>query len=104
DEAWWKMDRLYRPLVYFWCRRRDVGQHREDIWAEVIRIVFQKIAEFHHDRPGDSFRGWLRGITHNVIRIHVRDGPQAIGGTDFGRRLQDVPDPSPQWDEEDPEE
>jgi RNA polymerase sigma-70 factor (ECF subfamily) len=43
------------------------------------------IAEFHRDRPGDTFRGWLRTITRNKVYDHFRvrnREPQAAGGSE----------------------
>ena len=30
-----------------------------------------RLLDFRHDRSGDTFRGWLRGIARNVLRAHV---------------------------------
>src|SRR5262249_28898215 len=43
------------------------------------------IGAFHKDRPGDTFRHWLRAITRNKVRDHFRRSArqaQAAGGTD----------------------
>src|SRR5262245_39471180 len=73
--AWQKLARLYGPLVYSWCRRAGVGQEdATDIGQEVFLAVAQKIGKFRRDRPGDSFRGWLFGITQNKIRDYRRRG------------------------------
>jgi RNA polymerase sigma-70 factor (ECF subfamily) len=50
---------------------------------------------FRRDRPGDSFRGWLRGITRNMVLQHFRRSgrhPKASGGTDALVKLQSVAD------------
>ena len=63
---------------------------------EVFRSVAEHLVEFRRDRPGDSFRGWLRTITRNKVRDHFRrraGEPRAAGGTDAQLRLCDVPDP-----------
>jgi RNA polymerase sigma-70 factor (ECF subfamily) len=39
---------------------------------EVLRAVFRKIGDFRQDRPGDSFRGWLRTITINKAHDRQR--------------------------------
>src|SRR5262245_64505826 len=63
-DAWRRVSRLYAPLVYAWCRRAGLqGPDAEDILQEVFLTVARRAAEFRHDRPGDSFRGWLYGIT-----------------------------------------
>ena len=45
------------------------------------------------DRPGDTFRGWLHGITRNKLLDYFRrrnHGTEAQGGTDANRQLQQV--------------
>jgi RNA polymerase sigma-70 factor (ECF subfamily) len=105
-EGWKRLDHLYRPLIIYWCARRGVGRpHAEDICQEVFRVVFEKIATFRRDRPNDTFRGWLHSITKHLILKHFRDAahePGGQGGSDAGRRLQEVPDPALD-DEDDPE-
>ena len=45
------------------------------------------------NRPGDSFRGWLRTITRNKLNDRWRDPePSAIGGTDARRILEQALD------------
>jgi RNA polymerase sigma-70 factor (ECF subfamily) len=51
---------------------------------------------FRHDRPGDSFRGWLRAVTRSMILLHFRKSgrqPQGSGGTDAYAQLQELADP-----------
>jgi RNA polymerase sigma-70 factor (ECF subfamily) len=50
---------------------------------------------FHRDRPGDTFRGWLRSITKNKVHDHFRKRqhePQAAGGTEAKMWWSEVPD------------
>jgi RNA polymerase sigma-70 factor (ECF subfamily) len=98
-EAWRRLVELYRPLVLYWCRRGGVQDgDREDVAQEVFAGAAASMAEFHHDRPGDTFRGWLRGITRNRILLYFRNNqgrPRAQGGSDVLGRLADVADPLP---------
>jgi RNA polymerase sigma-70 factor (ECF subfamily) len=104
--AWERLVELYAPLVYHWCRRSQLGEEdTADVFQEVFRAVAGHIADFRRDRPGDSFRGWLRTITRNKIRDlfrRQRDEPRAAGGTDAQQRLQAVPEPD--LSEDDPSE
>src|SRR5205823_4805980 len=104
--AWERLVELYAPLVYHWCRRSQLSpEDTADVFQEVFRAVAGHIAEFRRDRPGDSFRGWLRTIARNKIRDHFRrqqDQPRAVGGTDAQQRMQAVP--GPDLDEDDPSE
>jgi len=96
-EAWRQLERLYRPLVLFWCQRGSVdGPDAEDLAQEVFHAVALGLARFHRDRPGDTFRGWLRGITRNQLKLHYRHNanrPSPAGGSDAWACLQEVADP-----------
>jgi RNA polymerase sigma-70 factor (ECF subfamily) len=84
--AWERLTALYAPLVYQWCRGMHLAeQDMPDVFQEVFRSVASHIQDFHTDRPGDSFRHWLRAITRNKVRDHFRRQSrqaQAAGGTD----------------------
>jgi RNA polymerase sigma-70 factor (ECF subfamily) len=95
-DAWRIMVQLYTPLVHHWCVKSGVrGADAEDVAQEVLRAAASHMSDFRRDRPGDSFRAWLRGITRNMVLQHFRRGgrhPEAAGGTDAQRRLQAVAD------------
>jgi RNA polymerase sigma-70 factor (ECF subfamily) len=97
--AWDRLVALYAPLVFSWCRRWDLqDQDTADIFQEVFQAVAKHIHSFRKDRPGDTFRGWLRTITHNKVHDHFRRlgrEPGGVGGTDAQTRLAQVPAPAP---------
>jgi RNA polymerase sigma-70 factor (ECF subfamily) len=99
EEAWRRIVLLYRPLVLAWCAHGGVtAEDAEDVAQEVFAGAAQNLEHFHHDRPGDTFRGWLRGITRNRLLMHYRHDqgkPQAEGGSVACQRIQEVPDPDP---------
>jgi RNA polymerase sigma-70 factor (ECF subfamily) len=69
------------------------GADAEDVAQEVFHAATTHLESFRRDRPGDSFHGWLRGITRNMILQHFRRSgrhPKAAGGTDAQLRLQEV--------------
>lgn len=108
-DAWRVMVQLYTPLVYHWAARGGVrGADAEDVAQEVFRAAAMYMERFRRERPGDSFRGWLRGITRNMVLMHFRRQhrhPQGSGGTDALLRLQDVADTGASTaDDEDPAE
>jgi RNA polymerase sigma-70 factor, ECF subfamily len=71
--AWDRLVRLTSPLVHRWCRRSGVSEADiPDVGQEVYWAVVSRLATFHRDRQGDSFRGWLRTITKNKVRDHWR--------------------------------
>lgn len=97
-DAWRVVVQLYTPLVGHWCVRGGLrGPDIEDVTQDVFQAAATHLAAFRRDRPGDSFRGWLRGITRNRVLMHFRGGakhPQPSGGTDALLRLQDVEGPA----------
>jgi RNA polymerase sigma-70 factor (ECF subfamily) len=103
-EAWRRLVELYRPLVLYWCGRARVhGADAEDVAQEVFAAAAAGLADFRHDRPGDTFRGWLRGITRNMVLLHFRKKsrqPAAEGGPEALERLREVADPLAGADDE----
>ena len=97
EDAWQRLLVLYTPLVLYWCHQRQVrGHDAEDVVQEVFRAAAVGVATFRRDRPGDTFRGWLRGITRNKLLDHLRRlgrQPEPGGGTDAFQRLQELPSP-----------
>lgn len=97
-DAWTKLVRLYGPLVDFWLGREGLaGADGEDVFQDVFATVAKGIVNFRKDRPGDTFRGWLRTIVHSRAVDHFRRSrgrPQAAGGTEFQQRLQNIEAPA----------
>ena len=94
-EAWDRLVDLYAPLVYYWCGNYGVApQDRADVFQDVFQTVARSIGDARFDRPGDSFRGWLRTVTRSrVLDFFRRRGkqPDAIGGTEANLRLSQFP-------------
>src|SRR5262249_33444424 len=95
--AWERLMALYRPLVLFWCSRAGLyGPDAEAVSQEVFAAAAVGLPRFHRDQPGDTFRGWLRGITRNhVLLFRRRNSHQARaeGGSTVLQHLQEIPDP-----------
>jgi RNA polymerase sigma-70 factor (ECF subfamily) len=91
------MVHLYTPLLYHWCARAGVkGADADDVLQEVFRAVASHVDSFRRDRPGDTFRGWLRTITKNMILLHFRRNdrhPRGSGGSQALTQLQEVTAP-----------
>jgi RNA polymerase sigma-70 factor (ECF subfamily) len=106
-DAWRAMVQLYTPLVYHWCARGGVGgEDALDVSQEVFRVAATSMDHFRREHAGDTFRGWLRGITRNVLHEHYRRRsrqPQAAGGTDAFQKLHELADPTmaASWDDTD---
>jgi RNA polymerase sigma-70 factor (ECF subfamily) len=103
-QAWDRLVALYRPLVVFWCHRGGVrGLDAEDVSQEVFAAAAGGLDRFHRDRPGDTFRGWLHGITRNHIRLfyrHNQHHARADGSAAAWDELHRVPDPCSIADDE----
>jgi len=66
------------------------------VGQEVFAAAAASLDRFHRDRPGDTFCGWLRVITHNQVLLLLRRNrgrPQAAGGSDAWQDLQELVDP-----------
>ncbi len=98
QDAWARLVFLYGPLVRAWAARKGVvGADADDVEQDVFRAVAGGLAGFRRDRPADTFRGWLFGVTRNVLLAHHRGQarrPRAGGGTDFHEQMAAVPDPA----------
>jgi RNA polymerase sigma-70 factor, ECF subfamily len=94
--AWDRLVTLYAPLVFRWCRGCNLReQDAADVFQEVFQAVVANITGFRKDRPGDTFRGWLRTITRNKVRDHFRRRgrePEGEGGTEARGRMVQIPD------------
>lgn len=92
--AWQRMVDLYSPLVYFWCRESGLGAaDLQDVFQEVFHALYRNLGQYRDLKSG-SFRGWLRTMTRNKINDQFRkrkQQPQAAGGTEALRYLEQVP-------------
>jgi len=98
EAAWRRMVDLYGPLVYYWCRQGGASdEDAKDLVQQVFAKVFTGLDGFRKDRPGATFRGWLRTVTRNAMCDHAR-APQnrvtATGGTEAWERMQSLRDPA----------
>jgi RNA polymerase sigma-70 factor (ECF subfamily) len=95
--AWQRLLQLYGPFVYALGRRQGLQpEDAADVVQEVFLAVARGLADFRREHPGDSFRGWLRVITgHKLADFWRRRSrrPQAEGGSEAQRRLEQLPQP-----------
>jgi RNA polymerase sigma-70 factor (ECF subfamily) len=101
--AWEGLVNLYAPLVFHWCRSRGLqDQDCADVLQEVFRAVVARVGDFRKERPGDTFRGWLRRITQNKLHDHfrrrIRETP-GVGGSSAREHLAQLPGPEPAEDD-----
>jgi len=109
QDAWQRLVHLYTPLVGYWCRHAGVHpQDADDVCQEVFQAVAAGLGGFRRAYAGETFRGWLRGITRHKVQDHFRrrrGQPEARGGTDAQRRLAAVSQAeSPGPEADDPED
>lgn len=82
-QAWQRLTQIYGATVYRWCRRAGLqAADAADVVQEVFLAVANGIDQFHIDRSGDTFRGWLWTIFRSRLIDHFRRRkiqPQAQG-------------------------
>jgi RNA polymerase sigma-70 factor (ECF subfamily) len=104
--SWKRLVDLYTPLLQGWLRRHLVpADDVDDLVQEVLEVLVRELPKFHYDRQRGSFRGWLRTITVNRLRMFWRSRrtrPLATGDSDLARKLDELEDPhsalSQLWD------
>lgn len=101
--AWERLVDLYAPLVRHWCRQKGLSsEDTADVFQEAFQAVAKNVTNFRRDRPGDTFRGWIRAITINKINDHFRRSrglSDAEGGTAAQIRIAATQDPVSEADE-----
>lgn len=104
ESAWDRLVHIYSPLVTRWCRKWALqADDVSDISQEVFAAVARGIEKFRRDRPGDSFRGWLWGITSNKVKDHYRRlnrNAQPAGGSTANAALLQLPEVLPHDEDE----
>lgn len=94
--GWRRVVELYTPLVSHWCKRGGVeGADADDVLQEVFHAASASIGSFRREQAGDTFRGWLRAITHHKVLAHWRTRqkhPHAPGGSSALERLHEMPE------------
>jgi len=102
DHAWRKIVRMYGPLVNYWLFRTGLSTADiDDVFQDVFISVAQGIEGFRKDRPGDTFRGWLRTIARTRVADFYRSHQKqvtAAGGSDAFLAMQQIPEPGDQND------
>lgn len=106
--AWDRFVKLYEPLIAYWLRRVGISHADvDDLTQDILTILVREIPNFKYDRDRGSFRGWLRTISSNRLKMFWRDRHDrqfAKGGSDFQELVQQLADPASGigrlWDQE----
>lgn len=97
-EAWQRLVQIYTPLIRHWLHRYAlVEADRDDLTQDVLAVVVRRLPEFEHNQQKGAFRNWLRLIVTHRLRDFwraQRSRPQATGGSDFLRLLEEWEDPT----------
>jgi RNA polymerase sigma factor (sigma-70 family) len=108
DNDWQRLVAVYTPLIQGWLRQHAVtAADADDLTQEVMTVLMRELPNFKHNRQRGAFRNWLRTITVNRLRVLWRcrrQRPQATGGSDFLKMLDELEDPasglSRLWDQQ----
>jgi RNA polymerase sigma-70 factor (ECF subfamily) len=90
--GWDEFVSRYRPKIFAWCRRWGLQEpDADDVTQNVLVKLTEKMRSFRYD-PAQSFRRWLRTVTHNTCidyadRWHKQRGS---GNTEVLKLLQSV--------------
>jgi RNA polymerase sigma-70 factor (ECF subfamily) len=72
-EAWTTFVDLYTPLVYNFCRGRDLQDaDSRDVTQQVLAIIHRTIGKFEYNQERGRFRNWLGAVTSHEISRHLR--------------------------------
>lgn len=83
--AWTEFASVYSPLIYDFCRTRELqASDAADVTQEVLFRVSKAIRQFEYDRSKGYFRDWLARIVLNEIRrltkrqVHIVTAPEEL--------------------------
>jgi RNA polymerase sigma-70 factor (ECF subfamily) len=85
--AWEEFVDHYGGKVYQWCLRwRLQAADAEDVTQTVLLKLARRMKDFRYD-PAQSFRAWLKAVTHNAWRDFVEDRQRPGRGQGSGEAL-----------------
>ncbi|MHC5110763.1 MAG: RNA polymerase sigma factor [Planctomycetota bacterium] len=69
-KAWSEFTAIYRPILHRYATSRGLSEDdAEDVVQFGMAAVYKHIKNFDYDPDKGSFRGWLRTVVNNHIRI-----------------------------------
>ncbi|MRR36236.1 sigma-70 family RNA polymerase sigma factor [bacterium] len=113
QESWQQFYSTYRKLIFSFALKHGLtGAEAEEVVQETVITVARNLPRFRYDPKRCSFKTWLFNLTLWRVRDQLRKrrpqvwaAGQAPEGTDFSRRLEEIPGPEPEapsalWEEE----
>jgi RNA polymerase sigma-70 factor (ECF subfamily) len=92
--AWGEFAERYGHKIYRWCRHWGLQEaDAEDVTQDVLLKVARRMQTFIYD-PSQSFRAWLKTVTHHAWRDFVdarAHASKGSGDTDVLQGLQTIP-------------
>lgn len=100
--AWREFDRIYRPLLYHYGRKRGLSRiDAEEIVQQCMLVITRHAARFDYDRARGGFKNWLRTMVDNKIRDAFRRNRARTAQTpDLQRKPSPVEIWERQWEKE----
>jgi RNA polymerase sigma-70 factor (ECF subfamily) len=79
--AWGEFAERYGRKIYAWCRHWHLQEaDAQDVTQEVLFKVARRMQTFVYD-PSQSFRAWLKTVTHHAWRDFVEGRARAGNGS-----------------------
>jgi RNA polymerase sigma factor (sigma-70 family) len=77
QERWQEFEQVYKPLLLFWMKKKNVpASAKDEVLQECWISAFKAIGKFERDADKGSFRGWLRTIVHRRVADYFRSLPK----------------------------
>jgi RNA polymerase sigma factor (sigma-70 family) len=81
-QAWKAFVKRYGPLIYGWCRQRNLQDaDAEDVTQNVLTKLAQKLRTFTYDARKGTFRGWLRTLTQHALSDYLESKRRVVVGS-----------------------
>jgi RNA polymerase sigma-70 factor, ECF subfamily len=77
QERWREFELIYKPLLLFWMRKKNLPASAQDeVLQECWISAFKAIGKFERGADKGTFRGWLRTIVHRRVADYFRSLPK----------------------------
>ena len=101
QQAWALFIEVYGPLIFSYCRRRNLqASDASDVSQEVFAVLSKSLPKFQYSADRGRFRDWLGLITHReLIRFWKRSERTRRGESSHGTSEVDFVEDQASWDE-----